>query len=270
VLLAYAKRDIADALLSPTPSHGPQLIDDPVFEDDLRGYFPQKVVERLGEHIPAHRLRRELAATIISNEVVNSLGPTFVSRLQTERGAAGDAVVRAYRIAVIATRARERWDAIEALDGTIEPDVYWTLMGGVDELVEGVARWQLANAGDGPIAELGQVGREGCDALLAILPTLRSEQWRAECEAIAADLAAHGAPEALARAHAMQQALVHAPDVIVVAQRTQRSVEDVAATSSRWATGCAWSGSRSRSTRCRSAGACSAGRRRHWLTTCWP
>ncbi len=75
VLLAYAKRDIADALLESS------LLDDPVFDEDLRGYFPDAVVERLGEHIPAHRLRRELAATIVSNDVVNSLGPTFVSRL---------------------------------------------------------------------------------------------------------------------------------------------------------------------------------------------
>jgi len=224
VLLAYAKRDIADALLES------QLLDDPVFEEDLRGYFPPKIVERFGAHVPAHPLRRELAATLVSNEVVNALGPTFVSRLQTEQGAAIDDVVRAYRIAIIATRARERWSAIEALDATIEPDLYWTLMRGVDMLVEGVARWELANAEEGAIRTVGEIGRDGFDTLWAVLPQLRTEEWRATAQATAADLVGRGAPEGLAQAHAMQPALVHAPDVIVASQRTGRSVEEVAAT----------------------------------------
>jgi glutamate dehydrogenase len=116
-----------------------------------------------------------------------------------------------------------------ALDGVIAPEVYWTLMRGVDELVESVARWQLANAGPGPNGPLGEAGREGCDTLFAVLPKLRSEDWRAEAEATAQALVEQGAPEELARGHAMQQALVHTPDIIVAAQHTGRSVEDVAA-----------------------------------------
>ncbi len=62
-----------------------------------------------------------------------------------------------------------------------------------------------------------------------MLPGLRSGEWLAEVEAEAAALVEQGAPDDLARAHAMQPALVHAPDVIVVAQRVERSIEDVAA-----------------------------------------
>jgi glutamate dehydrogenase len=223
VLLAYAKRQLTDALLDCA------LLDDPVFDADLHGYFPPAIVERFGEQIPAHRLRRELAATIASNDVVNALGPTFVSRLQTERGAEVPAIVRAYRVACIATRARERWSAIEALDGALEPDVYWTLLGGVDALVEGVARWELANGAGGAIAAAGETGRAGFDALWAVLPQLRTEEWRASAESVVQELSGRGAPEDLARAHAMQGALVHAPDIIAAAARTERSVEDVAA-----------------------------------------
>ncbi len=225
VLLAYAKRDIADALLESA------LLDDPVFEEDLRGYFPPKIVERFDEHVPGHPLRRELAATLVSNEVVNALGPTFVSRLQTEMGASDRRRSCAPTGSPsIATRARERWSAIEELDGTVDPDLYWTLMRGVDMLVEGVARWELANAEEGEIRTVGEVGRDGFDTLWAVLPSLRGEEWREAAQATAAELVARGAPEGLAQAHAMQPALVHAPDVIVASQRTGRSVEDVAAT----------------------------------------
>ena len=68
-------------------------------EGDLRGYFPPAVVERLGHLLGEHPLRRELVATIVSNHVVNALGPTFVSRLVAEQGAEPADVVRAYRIA---------------------------------------------------------------------------------------------------------------------------------------------------------------------------
>ncbi len=224
VLLAYAKRQLADALL-----HSP-LCDDPAFEKDLRGYFPPAVVERFGHHINSHPLRRELIAMLVSNEVVNALGPTFASRLMTEQGADVPAVVRAYKIAVIATGAAERWGAIEALDGAVEADVYWALMGGVDALVESVARWELSHGDPGSdILSAGSAGRAGFDALWAVLPQLRSADWRAAAEATAEALVARGAPEDLARAHAMQAALVHAPDIIAAAHHTGRMVEDVAA-----------------------------------------
>ena len=44
---------------------------------------------------PSIPLRRELVATIVSNHVVNALGPTFVSRLVAEQGAEPADVVRA-------------------------------------------------------------------------------------------------------------------------------------------------------------------------------
>jgi glutamate dehydrogenase len=137
--------------------------------------------------------------------------------------------VRAYRIACVATRARERWLAVEALDGTVDPEVYWVLMGGVDGLVERVARWELVNGAHGTIEQAGGRGREGFDALWGVLPQLRSEEWREHAESTAQSLVDRGAPEELARAHAMQPALVHAPDIIAAAIRTEHSVEDVAA-----------------------------------------
>ena len=73
------------------------LVDDPYLDRELRGYFPPKVVERFGQLLGRHALRRELVATIVANDVVNSQGITFVSRLCSETGAEQAEVVRAYR-----------------------------------------------------------------------------------------------------------------------------------------------------------------------------
>jgi glutamate dehydrogenase len=59
---------------------------------------------------------------------------------------------------------------------------------------------------------------------------LRSIGWREEREAVAVELVDAGVPDELARRHASQPALLHAPDIIAVAQATGRAVRVVAAT----------------------------------------
>ena len=114
LLLAYAKRALARDLLDS------DFCDDPWLERDLRDYFPDRVVERFGHLLAEHPLRRELIAMVNANQVVNSLGPTFVSQLVAERGAEPADVVRAYRIAREVTGAGARWDAVEALGRDVD------------------------------------------------------------------------------------------------------------------------------------------------------
>jgi glutamate dehydrogenase len=68
VLLAYAKRLLREQLL---PS---SLPNDPYLDGDLAEYFPRPVIEQFGSFLPAHPLRREMVATIVTNDVVNSMG----------------------------------------------------------------------------------------------------------------------------------------------------------------------------------------------------
>ena len=73
VLLSYAKRSVAEALLEST------LIDDPHFRVDLAEYFPARLSERFPDLLDEHPLRRELVAMLLANSVVNALGVTWVS-----------------------------------------------------------------------------------------------------------------------------------------------------------------------------------------------
>ncbi len=225
VLLTHAKAALTDALLE-SP-----LVDDPWLVDhDLRAYFPAAIVERFGHLLTQHPLRRELVATSVANDVVDSMGPTFVSRLCAERGAEPADVVRAYRIARAVTGADQRWAAIQAADAALARERYWELMTGVDWMVEGVARWYLAEA---PGAELGpaiDAARDGFVAFGKALETIGTDEWRADREQRIAEMVRDGVPEALARTCAYQAALVHAPDVLLVANTTGRPVEDVART----------------------------------------
>lgn len=221
VLLAYAKQHLANELLAST------LPDSRYLEQDLRGYFPPKVVERFGELLPEHPLRRELIATLVANDVVNSQGITFVTRLAAETGASSADVVSAYRIARDVMRAVERWERVEALVDELAPEVVAELMDGVDRLVEIATRWYLANA-------LGQLGRaveahaEPMRRLQRILPEAEPEHRRRERERRVWRLADLGVPEDLAREHALLPSLALGPGIAAAAGRTGRPLEEVA------------------------------------------
>jgi glutamate dehydrogenase len=224
VLLAYAKRMLTDDLLESG------LPDDAAFARDLESYFPRPVVERFSHLIAEHPLRRELVATLAANDVVDALGPTFVSGLVGELGAAPDEVVRAFRIAREVTGATQRWLEIEGHAATLDHETAWRLLDGVDELVAGVARWYLLHEPNADIDAMIAAGSEAFVTLADAMPRLRSEQWREEHEALVAELVESGVPESVARRHAYQPALLHAADIIAVATSTGADVVAVART----------------------------------------
>jgi glutamate dehydrogenase len=217
VLLTHAKRSLTDALLDS------ELVDEPWFERDLRGYFPPAFVERFGHLFTEHRLRRELIATLIANEVVDALGPSFVSRLATELGVAPAAVVRAYRIARDVTGAIGRFAAIDALETALDDEVEVELVEGVERLVETVTRWYLQHAPAGALQELVEAGHEGFEAIEDALDTTPPER----IAAVSDRLQALGVPSTLAEAHALAPDLAFAPDVIAVATECGRELEEV-------------------------------------------
>jgi glutamate dehydrogenase len=221
VLLAYAKQSVTSALLASS------LPDSRYLEQDLRSYFPDPVVERFEPLLAEHPLRRELIATIVANDVVNSQGITFVSRLVTETGAEAADVVRAYRIARDVTGAVERWEAIEALVGSLAPALLDELMAGVDRLVEVTTRWYLQHA-PGTLGRAIEDHREPFRRFAESISTVAPESWRQQREREAWSLMDRGVPERVARRHVAQPFLCHGPDVVSVAAATGRPVEDVA------------------------------------------
>ena len=222
VLLAYAKRSLYENLLES------DLIDHPHFLGDLRRYFPRPVTDRFGHLLPDHPLRRELIATMISNQVTNSEGITFVIRLMEQTGADPAMVVKAYRIARIVTEAAKRWAEVEAQVGSLSPGLVGRLLDDVDWLVETTTRWFLNNAaGQGAIDEVIADFADDFATLTATIGTMGAAAWRQSRDDVAAELIAAGVAEPIARSHAYMQDLVHAPDIIELSQQTGRSVEEV-------------------------------------------
>ncbi|MBW3662630.1 MAG: NAD-glutamate dehydrogenase [Actinobacteria bacterium] len=143
VLMGYAKRDVMASVLRSS------LPDDPALAPTLRGYFPSTLAERFDELIDDHRLRRELIATIVSNDIVNRMGVNFAFRVATEHGRGLDDVVAAYWVARDVSDAGATWQAIEDLDQLLGPSRAMSWKREVDKLIDSLTRIYLAETGVG-------------------------------------------------------------------------------------------------------------------------
>ena len=102
VMIAYTKNaDVVEVLDSDLP-------DDPALESDLMAYFPRSVRERFPDAIRSHRLRREIVATSIVNNMVNLAGISFDHRMTEDSGASVSDVARAFLAVPRHLRIRRR------------------------------------------------------------------------------------------------------------------------------------------------------------------
>ena len=145
-----------------------------------------------------------------------------------ETGAAPEQVVRAYHIARGVIDAPRRWKAVEALVGKVPAGLGRRLMVGVDDLVESVARWYLTNPGTDFMSTVIAKAKPAFEELSATIAEMGPQQWRASRHELVAHLIGDGVPVDIANRHVFQEELVHAPDMIQVAQHTGRSVREVA------------------------------------------
>ncbi len=193
VLLAYAKIDLNQALLDS------QVPDDPAFADDLAGYFPPPVRDRFAAEIGQHRLKRELVATLICNDLINRAGPDFAQGVAEASGAELAAVARAASIASGAFRLSDLYERINALDGKVAAGVQIAMHRDAIELLRRETLWMLRNVPhDAPIDQTIARYRDGIDALKGTFSGLVSPLERDAVTARIQTLQKDGVPDDMA------------------------------------------------------------------------
>ena len=221
VLLAYAKIVLFSDIVS---SNVP---DEQHFERDLLDYFPARMAKKYAAEIGSHRLRREIVARVVANDLVNRGGPAFVSRLQdlTGRGAAD--VVRAFTIARDGYGLTQLYAEIDALDNQIDGQRQLDLYAAVGRLVDAATVWFLKNPEETPIGERIAWLRQARQALEPKLASLLPDFMRGKMEERAHGFSKIGAPAKLADRLALLDVAELIPDIATVAR--QGKVDLVAA-----------------------------------------
>ncbi|MGB0084582.1 MAG: NAD-glutamate dehydrogenase [Rhodomicrobiaceae bacterium] len=223
VLLAYAKIALYSGLIQ-SP-----VLDDPYLSQVLADYFPRPMRERFRQEIETHALRREIIGTMLANSVINRGGSTFVIRLQEETGHETADIACAFAAAMGAFRLRDFYAAIDALDGKVDGQCQLSLYMQVQDVLRRQTAWFLRHGDfqDG-LSFLIERYREGLDALGASIESICDEWLIGRLEDMQTRLSAEEVPPDLAKRLAILNALTDGPDIISLAIRLGRSVDEVA------------------------------------------
>jgi glutamate dehydrogenase len=139
VLISYTKADLKEQL------NRPEIHDDPYVAQILATAFPKALCERFAEPLHKHRLRHEIIATQLANDLVNYMGITFMHRLHKSTGSSMTDIARAYVAARDIFALDEYWLAINRLDYQVSTQVQETMMADLMRLVRRATRWFVRN-----------------------------------------------------------------------------------------------------------------------------
>ena len=225
VLLAYAKLTLFSNLLDSA------VPDDPYLGRELERYFPKEMSEHYDDALHAHRLRREIIATQLTNSMINRGGATLIVRISDQTGAAPAAIAAAF------AAVRNSYDLIalngeiDGLDNKISGKAQLDLYAAVQDLLLDRLVWFLRNADlkQGLEKIIGHY-RDGIAQVAAVLDTALSKPAIVARDARVVELSKAGVPEALARRIASLPVLKAAPDIVLVADQSKKPVGEVTAT----------------------------------------
>ncbi|GGP18983.1 NAD-glutamate dehydrogenase [Silvimonas iriomotensis] len=137
VLLAYAKMVLSEDLLNS------ELPDEAQWDELLREYFPKLLVERFGNRLADHPLRREIVATVLTNHAVNRQGITFAFRLSEEAERHPAQVIKALAVTESLLGSEQLALAAEALPAPVSAQTQYALLQIVRRQTERATRWVL-------------------------------------------------------------------------------------------------------------------------------
>jgi glutamate dehydrogenase len=223
VLLAQTKIAAAQDVIASS------LPDDPYLRRVLTGYFPAPLRERYADRMGSHRLHREIITTAVVNDMVDRSGTTFAFRLNEETGASVPDITAAWLVARDVFDMSGFWAQVEALDGLVDTSVQILLALEGRKLTERAARWLLHNRRP-PFNIQATIDFLG-DGVLTVgsgLPKLLTGSDLAGFDERRDSLTSRGVPLGLAERTAAMVPAYSAFDIVDIAARIGRPVEETA------------------------------------------
>ncbi len=225
-LMAHVKLALKEQILAS------DLPDQEAFAARLPWYFPAQLRDGFAAEIRSHQLRREIVATMLVNNVVDTGGITFAYRVTEDAGVDYVDAVRAFVATDVIFGIERTWRHIRASAADGAPVAVTDRMTlDLRRLLDRAARW-LLNYRPQPLAVGAEINRFAAN-VAALVPGM--PRWlRGDDEAIVAkesgEFAAGGAPRDLAYAVACGLYQYSLLDVIDIADIIDRDAAEVADT----------------------------------------
>ncbi len=223
VLISYVKGDLKEQLIRS------DVAADSYLEEALATEFPEAMRKKFEKPMREHRLKGEIVATQVANDIFNYMGISFFNRLQESTGASPVEAAKAYVAARDIFGLHELWDELEALDHQVPSDLQSSLMLRSARMVRRASRWLVKNYRTGiDIRSVIELYKPNIDKMInqleSLLPTEQKEKWLEEAK----QLQEQGIPESVARRVCASDMLYTALGVIAVAQSQDRDPMRVA------------------------------------------
>ena len=223
VLISYTKIELKQALVKSW------ITEDADFSIEMRSAFPTRLIEAFPEAVDNHRLRAEITATQIANDLVNRMGITYVDNIRSATGADYSQIAAAYLIMREVYGIDRHWEAIAALDGVVKSEVQVRMMRDLIALIKRGSHWLLRHRRydlslSSCKASYSQALQEVTASRESLARTIPEDRWQ-ECYQ---HYCQHKVPESLGAYCAAAESQYWLLDIIEVSRQLNQTVEDVA------------------------------------------
>ncbi len=132
ILMSYSKMHLFDALLNS------DLPEQEAAQEILKDYFPELIGRRYHRFVGQHPLRREIIATMITNQVVDHAGCSFLNSLTRQTGATMVQGVQAYLLFDQVLGGREIRAQVFAADNKLPTERQYAILLQLQEALSGL------------------------------------------------------------------------------------------------------------------------------------
>jgi glutamate dehydrogenase len=225
VLLAYAKLHLARHILRS------DLPDDPAVVQYLRDYFPPAAMSEAGEEVlMQHRLRREIIASQLTNDLVDVMGAAFMHRVHRGTGRAPADIARAWVIASRLIGHRELASRLRVQQSGMRLSAAYRWLRGLGRVMERTTRWILTNELERDTTEVVDENMSGLARLREAFPDIVAGEDRKTFDRLVDELQGDGADEIFARSLITLRFLDQLLEILRVHRRTGVDPLDAART----------------------------------------
>ena len=204
--------------------------DDPLTESYLLGYFPVSAIAAAGhESLDAHRLRRQIITSQLTNDLVDLMGAAFVNRLVRDTGHPAKEVVSAWLAASRLSDHMALMSEIENQQNEVSPRITYRWILGLSRVLERTTRWVLQNT-DGELSPESVVkdNLQGLALLRDSFSKVVAGEERALFAARVSEIREVGAGEAFSERLITLRFLDQMLDILEIGRETEAEILDTA------------------------------------------
>ncbi len=225
VLISYSKADLKEALIRQEAGQDAYLV------NEVNTAFPGSLTKKFSDQVHQHRLKGEIVATQLANDLFNHMGIVFVHRLQESTGASELEVVKGYVAARDTFGMHALWSQIEQLDNQVDNNLQLSMMLRLSRMVRRATRTLIKNNRLGfDVAQVVKQYREPVQRLAKQLPELLHGEIARQNSEVIRQYQDAGVPEDLAQQVALCEHLYHGIGIVGVVSQLNAPLDRVAQT----------------------------------------